>query len=114
MPPYKLYLPLVARRYTADFSNPFGVTMYGDDWDGARRLQMQAAGSGWFTVNFSWKAVEPTAPVGGVHDYHWNAFDPTVLRAQTAGQSVFVLFIENPAWAATWAAGRLIRKTWST
>jgi hypothetical protein len=104
-PSYTNYLPLMAQRYVPGYASPFGIVMYDSDTDADGLPQMQSAGSAWMTVALHWSDVEPTAPISGVHTYDWSRFDATVARAQAAGMSIFVLFADNPAWAAQYRNG---------
>jgi hypothetical protein len=99
------YLPAITRNYVAGYVVPFGIDMYLGNSDADGRAKMQAAGSGWMTVYFSWSGVEPNPPVKGVHTYDWSSFDTTVAQAQSAGMNVFALFSWNPAWAAALPGG---------
>jgi hypothetical protein len=107
-PPYQLYLPMTVKNYIAGYVVPFGVDMYDGDTDALGRQKMQAAGSGWMTVHLSWSSIEPTPPISGVHTYDWSSFDDTATRAQAVGMSLFVLFTDNPAWAATLRGGPVL------
>lgn len=103
--PYVMNLPLVMQRSVPGYTSPFGIDMYGGNSDVDGAPQMLAAGSAWETVIFDWSQIEPTAPISGVHTYNWTGFDGTVARAQADGMSLFVLFTNNPAWAADLAGG---------
>jgi len=103
--PYMLYLPLTARSYKPGYVTPFGVTMYWGINDRNGLPQMAAAHSGRVTTFLFWYLIEPTAPVGGVHNYRWSGFDASVANAQAHGMDVFVLLSGNPAWAAATSVG---------
>jgi hypothetical protein len=106
--PFATFLPIIARDFLPGFVVPFGVDMYDGVTDPLGRQQMKNAGTNWMTVHFSWSSIEPTAPISGVHTYNWSSFDDTVTRAQAVGISLFVLFTDNPAWAATLRGGPVV------
>lgn len=104
-PSYTNYFPFLVRNYLPGYASPFGIDMYAGDSDADGMPQMQTAGSAWVTLALRWSHVEPTAPISGVHTYDWSEFDAMVTRAQAAGMSSFVLFTDNPAWAAQYPGG---------
>jgi hypothetical protein len=97
---HTVYLPLGARTYVAGYVSPFGVVMYGGVNDGAGLGEMEAAGSEWVTTRLDWSRIESTED-----SYNWSSFDAKADNAQAAGMDVFVLFTDNPAWAAALPGG---------
>jgi len=96
----RLYLPAVFRNHDPSYFPPFGITMYGNVDDAAGLPQMQAAGSRWVVTVLNWAAVEPQRGVR-----NWEVFDAKVRNAEAAGMRVFVLFHNNPPWAAPYPSG---------
>lgn len=92
---HTVHLPLVTRYYDPSYVSPFGIVMYGNVDDSAGLQVMENAGSKWVTTMFSWSAVEPTRDI-----YNWSGFDSKVQNARAAGMDIFVLFSNNPSWAA--------------
>jgi hypothetical protein len=75
---------------------PFGYISYGAV-DNTTGLQtMRDAGSRWVTTRLSWSTVQPTRTAL----LDWSSFDAKVLNAQAAESEIFVLFTDNPQWAA--------------
>jgi hypothetical protein len=81
--------------------------MYGDISDSAGRQHMAQAGSTIVTTVFSWSDVEPTAPAGDSHIYDWSIYDTKFGAATEVGMDIFVLFTDNPSWAAQYPGGPL-------
>jgi hypothetical protein len=92
----RLFLPLVNRRARAVVPTPYGVTMYGNVDEAAGLGRMQDAGASWVVTVLDWSRIEP---VKG--QFNWSEFDVKVRNAQTAGFEVFVLLVNNPAWASS-------------
>ena len=92
----RLFLPLVNRRARAVVPTPYGVTMYGNVDEAAGLGRMQDAGASWVVTLLDWSRIEP---VKG--HFNWAEFDTKVRNAQTAGFEVFVLLVNNPAWASS-------------
>jgi hypothetical protein len=97
---HTVYLPLAARTYVAGYLSPFGVVMYGSVDDGVGLGEMEAAGSEWVTTFLNWSRIEATEG-----SYDWSRFDGKAQNAQAAGMDVFVLFKDNPTWAAALPGG---------
>jgi hypothetical protein len=97
---HTIHLPLAARTYVGGYVSPFGVVMYGRVDDGAGLDEMVAAGSEWVTTFLHWSSIESTED-----SYDWSSFDTKVRDAQAAGMDVFVLFKDNPSWAAALPGG---------
>jgi hypothetical protein len=97
---HTVYLPLAARTYVPGYVSPFGVVMYGRVDDRAGLDEMEAAGSKWVTTRLSWSRIESTED-----SYDWSKFDAKAQNAQAAGMDVFVLFKDNPSWAAALPGG---------
>ncbi len=98
--PIALYLPVVMRGFNPSWRSPMGITMYGAVNDGEGLSAMRAAGARWVVTVLSWAAVEPQRG-----QRNWAAFDEKVRNAQAAGMRVFVLFHDNPPWAAPYPDG---------
>jgi hypothetical protein len=97
---HTIHLPLAARTYVGGYVSPFGIAMYGNVGDGAGLDEMEAAGSAWVTTFLHWSRIE------SVEDsYDWSSFDAKAQNAQAAGMDVFVLFTDNPSWAAALPGG---------
>jgi len=92
----RLFLPLVNRRARAVVPTPYGITMYGSVDEAAGLGRMQDAGASWVVTLMDWGQIEP---VKG--QFNWSQFDTKVRNAQTAGFEVFVLLVNNPAWASS-------------
>jgi hypothetical protein len=101
---HTLYLPIINKKFG---HSPFGIIMYGDISDSAGRQHMAQAGSTIVTTFLHWSAVEPGAPVGGIHNYDWSTYDAKFNAAAEVGMEVFVLFTGNPSWAAELPGGPL-------
>ncbi|WP_376790586.1 beta-galactosidase [Thermoflexus sp.] len=99
-PDFTLYLPLIARFYDPGYTSPFGITMYGAVDDAWGLSKMKEAGGRWVVTVLSWSAVEPARG-----SFNWAGFDEKVRNAQGAGMEVFVLFTDNPSWAAALPGG---------
>jgi hypothetical protein len=97
---HTLFLPLAVRYHDPTFVSPFGVIMYGSVSDAAGLQAMQAAGTKWVTTKLKWSSIEPSKGV-----YDWSSFDTKAQNAQAAGIDVFVLFGDNPTWAAELPGG---------
>jgi len=97
---HTIYLPWVARHHLLGYVPPFGIVMYGNVNDAAGLQTMENAGSKWVTTKLSWSAIEPTQD-----NYDWSSFDTKAQNAQSAGMDVFVLFKDNPSWAAALPGG---------
>lgn len=95
-----IYLPLVTNWYDPSYVSPFGITMYGNIDDAAVLQKMKDAGSKWVITTLHWSAIEPTQG-----DRNWSSFDTTARNVQEAGMKVFVLFTDNPSWAAALPGG---------
>ncbi|MEM2445714.1 MAG: beta-galactosidase [Candidatus Bathyarchaeia archaeon] len=95
-----LYLPVVVRSFNPGWRSPLGITMYGPVNEAEGLTAMREAGARWVVTVLSWAAVEPQR---GQRD--WTFFDEKVRNAQAAGMQVFVLFHDNPAWAAAHPSG---------
>ena len=95
-----VYLPLVTRWYDPSYVSPFGIVMYGPVDNAAGLQHMKDAGSKWVTTMLYWSAIEPTED-----SYDWSSFDVKAQNAQAAGMDLFVLFTNNPAWAAALPGG---------
>lgn len=96
----KVYLPMVTRAYDPGYINPFGIALY-DNVDDSQGLSlMRNAGSRWVTTVLSWVEIEP---IKGQRN--WASFDVKVNNARAAQMDVFVLFTNNPAWAAQYLGG---------
>jgi hypothetical protein len=70
--------------------------MYGNVDEAAGLGRMQDAGASWVVTVLDWSRIEP---VKG--QFNWSEFDVKVRNAQTAGFEVFVLLVNNPAWASS-------------
>lgn len=97
-----VYLPLVMRWYDSSYISPFGIVMYGNVDDAAGLQKMRDAGSKWVTTILSWATIEP---IKGNRD--WSSFDTKAQNAKAAGMDLFVLFTDNPSWAAPLPGGPL-------
>jgi hypothetical protein len=97
---YTVYLPLVARVHVAGYLSPFGVVMYSRVDDSTGLTEMEAAGSEWVSTYLRWSSIESTE-----NSYDWSSFDTKVQNAQAAGMNLFVLFRDNPSWAAALRGG---------
>ncbi|WP_322798540.1 beta-galactosidase, partial [Thermoflexus sp.] len=95
-----LYLPIVLRDFDPGWRSPIGIVMYGSVNHQEGLARMQEAGAKWVVTTLSWQAIEPQR---GQRD--WTAFDEKVQNAQAAGMQVFVLFMNNPSWAAPYPDG---------
>lgn len=51
-----------------------------------------------------WAAIEPNAPVGGVHTYDWSDLDLFIQQAESRGIRIIYTIYQTPAWAATSSA----------
>lgn len=91
-----LYLPAVAKLHTPGYVSPFGIAMFGSV-DNANGLEaMRVAGSGWVMTNVEWSVIQPTE----LSAYNWSAYDTKFINAAAAGMRIYVLFDQNPSWAA--------------
>lgn len=99
---HTVYLPSVMRYHDPTYVSPFGAVMYGNVDDAAGLQRMQDAASRWVTTMLHWAAIEPLKEV-----YDWSSFDTKAQNAQAAGMDVFVLFTDNPSWAAALPGGPL-------
>jgi hypothetical protein len=92
-------LPLILRNYPPPAS-PFGVIMYGAVNDAAGLPAVRDAGIRWVTTRLDWADIEPSKGT-----YNWDGFDAKAQNASLAGMDVFVLFTDNPTWAAELPGG---------
>jgi hypothetical protein len=97
---HKIHLPLVVNRQVVTGFSPYGITMYGPVTDAAGLPEMEQAGAGWITTYLYWARIERTK---GSLD--WSNFDVKAKNAKAAGMDLFVVFTENPSWAAPLEAG---------
>jgi hypothetical protein len=97
---HTISLPLVTRDHFASDTLPFGIVMYSAVNDSAGLQKMEDAGAKWVTTRLNWAAIEP---IKGI--YNWSSFDIKAQNAQAAGMEVFVLFNQNPTWAAALPGG---------
>lgn len=95
-----LYLPVVMRGFNPGWRSPMGIAMYGAVNDEEGLSAMRAAGARWVVTLLSWAAIEPQRG-----QRNWAAFDEKMSNAQAAGMRVFVLFHDNPPWAAPYPDG---------
>ncbi len=91
----RLFLPLINHRVRSVFPTPYGVTMYGAVDDAAGLGKLAEAGASWLVTVLDWSRTEPAKG-----QYNWAELDAKVRNAQTAGFEVFVLLVNNPAWAS--------------
>jgi hypothetical protein len=78
--------------------------MGGQDTDPTRRDLAVAAGFSLHRTSVSWASIEPDAPVGGVHTYHWPDSAFNVYRNDRR-LVPYVIVMNNPTWAAEKACG---------
>jgi hypothetical protein len=78
--------------------------MGGQDTDPTRRDLAAAAGFRLHRTGVSWASIEPNAPVGGVHTYHWPDSRFNVYRSDRR-LVPYVIVMDNPSWAAEKACG---------
>jgi len=97
---YTIHLPLVTFRHDPSYIYPFGVITYDGVRSGAGLTAAIDVGAYWLTTKLLWAAIEP---VQGV--YNWDSFDRSALTAQSVGAEMFILFTNNPAWAAELPGG---------
>lgn len=97
---FTVYLPLTTRWYDPSYVSPFGIMMHGDVDDVAGLQTMKDGGSKWVKTTLNWSTIEPTQGA-----YNWSNFDTKAQNAQAAGMDVFVLFKNNPSWAAPLPGG---------
>lgn len=95
-----LYMPIVLRDFDAGWRSPVGVVMYGPVNEAEGLAAMREAGAQWVVTMLSWATIEPQRG-----ERNWAAFDEKVRNAQAAGMQVFVLFHDNPLWAAPYPDG---------
>lgn len=93
-------LPIVVRRHDPSYLSPFGVVMYGAVDDAAGLQEMKRGGARWAATVLSWLTIEPNNGI-----YNWSSFDTKAQNAQAAGIDLFVLFNNNPTWAAEMRTG---------
>ncbi|MDW8064558.1 MAG: beta-galactosidase [Anaerolineae bacterium] len=91
----RLHMPIVMRDFDASWRSPVGIAMYGSVNDAAGLAKMKDAGAKWVVTMLHWRAIEPQEG-----ERNWAVFDEKVRNAQAAGMQVFVLFLDNPSWAA--------------
>ena len=97
---YTVSLPLIVRNHPSDDFSPFGIVMYGRvDNVGGLDL-MKEAGSKWVTTHFVWSLAEPSND-----QFNWVYADRKAQNAQAAGLDLFILFSDNPDWAAELPGG---------
>jgi len=78
--------------------------MGGQDTDPTRRDLAAAAGFSLHRTSVSWASIEPDAPVGGMHTYHWPDSTFNVYRNDRR-LVPYVIVMNNPTWAAERACG---------
>lgn len=100
-----VHLPFLARDFERHYVYPYGVATYDGASPAQGLVEMEAAGSRWVTTVLYWAAIEPNAPVSGVHTYNWTQYDTMVSAASNADTDLFVLVTGNPAWAAALSGG---------
>jgi hypothetical protein len=93
---YTVSLPLIVSQVIPGYQPPFGITMFGGVDDSTGLARMKDAGSQWVLTEVSWNWVQP---VPG-NPYNWAAYDAKFANAAAAGMGLFVIFDDNPAWAA--------------
>ncbi len=92
--------PTVTPTPTATFPRPLlSVDMGGQDTDPTRRDLAAAAGFRLHRTSVSWASIEPDAPVGDVHTYHWPDSTFNVYRNDRR-LIPYVMVWKNPSWAA--------------
>jgi hypothetical protein len=84
--------------------SPFAIDMGGQDTDPTRRDLAVAAGFRLHRTGVSWASIEPNAPVGDAHTYHWPDSKFNVYRNDRR-LTPYVIVMDNPSWAAEKACG---------
>ena len=97
-------------RVTDDFfgvSAPELYTLSGQSRDAELNAQLtgiKGAGLDWVRAEIGWADIEPSAPVGGHHNYDWTRGDRFVRSLANKGLSLTPMLMGTPSWARSPAA----------